>query len=341
MKRRTLLGVLSAGTIVAAAGTGAAVYGHEKDSATPARMVVPEPSVVGKTIAAAYKVTRAEHPARTVVTDKSSGRRVATFTDGARTVSVTGKSRTFTEKKATATVSTDVWIRLSDKRWKSAYAKDPAWMTWLRKQIASDAPDILQFFTEYLRGAPAKTDSKGRIYAGDAGFGIERGASTDGADFHEYMGVPWDFDGVEVPANPQWAGHLDCSGYLRMVYGFRGGLPLLRGRVDGIVDGLPRTAEQMAYQAKSALVAAGKSTAKAPTSLNAIQPGDLVFFAMRDDPNLVSHSGVYLGVDPEGDPRFASSRGISGGPSFGDFGTAKATLNDPIFAADLRRVIRL
>jgi hypothetical protein len=89
------------------------------------------------------------------------------------------------------------------------------------------------------------------------------------------------------------------------------------------------------------VVAEGKSRTVAPTSLNAIQPGDLVFFAMRDDPSLVSHSGIYLGKDPDGGPRFVSSRGVSAGPSFGDFGAAKATLDDPIFAADLRRVIRL
>jgi hypothetical protein len=97
----------------------------------------------------------------------------------------------------------------------------------------------------------------------------------------------------------------------------------------------------MAYYARSVVIAAGSSPARAPRELGPIQPGDLVFFAMRSDPAKVSHSGIYLGTDPVGRPRFVSSRGVSQGPSFGDYPGARSTLDDPTFRAALRRVIRL
>ncbi len=60
---------------------------------------------------------RLSDPPRTVVKD-GSGQVVATFTDGARTVVVTGPERTFEEPTATeATVTTTNWVRLAPREW--------------------------------------------------------------------------------------------------------------------------------------------------------------------------------------------------------------------------------
>ncbi|GLZ01375.1 NlpC/P60 family protein [Actinoplanes sp. NBRC 103695] len=292
------------------------------------------------TLARAYELRRADDPPRTIVYDK--GQPVATLTDGARTVAFHGPPRTFVEASVSAKVVTDQWVRVAPEPWSPKRAKDPEMSAWFHASLGSTEPDILQFTTEYLRGAPPRRDDKGDLYAGDAGFGIERGAGVDGADFHEFMGIPWTFpDDTTVPANPRWLGKLDCSGFLRIVYGYRGGLPLLTGTTRSTVDGMPRTANAMAYYARSAVVAAGSSPERAPRDLGDIQPGDLVFFAMRDDPAKVSHSGIFLGVDVTGHPRFVSSRGVTRGPSFGDTANSSSTLDDSAFSAALRRVIRL
>jgi hypothetical protein len=213
-------------------------------------------------------------------------------------------------------------------------------IAWIRGHVGSTAPDILQIVTEYLRDAPERRDDKGQVYAGDAAFGIERDDGVDGADFHEYMGIPWTFpDGRTVAADPRWRDAMDCSGFVRMVYGYRSGLPLLTGRSDTKVDGLPRTADAMARHARSAVIAS--SVRRPPRDLGGIQPGDLVFFAMHDDPAKISHSGIYLGTDADGQRRFASSRDSTRGPSFADSSKGRSTLDDPVFAKSLRRVIRL
>ncbi len=293
-------------------------------------------------LADTYDLRRLDRPARTDVLDRGNGRLVATFTDGARTVVVRGPRRTLAEQSSTATVATDSWVRVAPRPWTASGGTQAGWALWLTAQLASTKPDVLQISTEYLRGAPQRLDDKGSVYAGDADFGIERGDGIDGADFHEYMGVDWTFpNGRTMKAAPRWLGALDCSGYLRIVYGYRSGMTLLTGPVTSTVNGLPRTANAMAYHARSVVVAAGRSPDRSPTDLGELQPGDLVFFALRDDKAHVSHSGIYLGEDPDGRPRFVSSRGSTQGPSFADSLRSRSTLDDPAFRGALRRIIRL
>ena len=60
---------------------------------------------------------RLSRPARTQVKD-ADGRVLAVFTDGARTVRISGPERTFGEARFThATVTTEAWIRLAPKPW--------------------------------------------------------------------------------------------------------------------------------------------------------------------------------------------------------------------------------
>jgi hypothetical protein len=97
-----------------AAATGAGA-GSEEDGAAVA--TASGPPVVADPSALTFQ--RLADPPRTAARDVA-GRTVAVFTDGARTVRLTGAARTFKEPKFTnATVSTDAWIRLAPQEWKA------------------------------------------------------------------------------------------------------------------------------------------------------------------------------------------------------------------------------
>lgn len=273
----------------------------------------------------------------------SAGEIVAIAAQGARTVHFRARSpRTFTEPGSNVVVTTQWWVRIGPSPWSADAATDPDYVSWFLGHIDDTGPDVLTVAAEYLRGAPEKTDSAGRTYAGDAGFGIERGDQTDGADFNEYMGVPWTFpSGRTVEAKPSWKGRLDCSGYVRIVYGYRGGLTLHYGPVEAGVEGLPRTAHSIAYDAAQATIAEGPTRARPPKRTHRALPGDLAFFALRDNPARVSHSGILLGYDQDGRMRFVSSRDSTDGPSFANSSGTPSALDAGFWARSLRRISRL
>lgn len=260
------------------------------------------------------RVTRMDAPARAVVTD-AAGAWVATFTDGARTVALAGPERTFAEPAHTAaTVTHGVWVRLLPAPFEGRV--DQAWLAAAR---ADTAPDLLAVALQYVHGAPRRRDPSGRRLAGDAHYGPVRrdGGRDEGSDFNDYLGRRWRHpDGVD---RPEWAqrGSLDCSGFVRMVFGYRGGLPMARAA--GGPQALPRRAHQMADAAPGLVLAA--DTAAPPAPLHALAPGDLVFFdAAADDGARIDHVGIYLGVDSGGRRRFLSSRKGADGPTMGDTG---------------------
>jgi cell wall-associated NlpC family hydrolase len=287
-------------------------------SPAPSAPVSPSPT-------GAITFERATGPDRTVVHD-GAGRTVATFTDGARTVVLTGPKRVFSEPKNTdASVTGTAWVRLAPQEWR-ADAADADWVRpWLARELADTSPDVLAVSMEYLTGTGAHTDAKGVRYAGDASFGPVSDTDPDGraenSDFYDYLGVSWNFPdtGPEKPKRDRY-GAVDCSGFVRLVYGYRMGYPLRNSNTRG--GGLPRRAFAMSEFGPGVPVI--PNAGRPPADRTALQPGDLVFF--NSDPGTstfrTDHSGIFLGVDGAGHYRFVSSRSKANGPTFGDTGGA-------------------
>jgi cell wall-associated NlpC family hydrolase len=310
--------------VVAVAGVVAVRLTDSSEPVSPAGFgAAPEPV---ESADGGFTAGRLSDPDRTVVSD-STGAVVAVFTDGARTVRLTGPQRTFAEPEHTdATVTTDAWIRLAQTEWREG-EQDADWFEpWLTEALADDSPDVFGIATEYVNGAPEQLDGDGLQVAGDAKFGPPSERDRDGraerSDFYDYLGVAWEFDeGPTGEPKPDHFQSLDCSGYLRMVFGYRLGLPMHNTNEPG--PGLPRRAYAIAAYGPGVQLI--ENTGERSSEYELLQEGDLVFFHSDEDgpdPESIGHSGVYLGVDSNGDHRFISSRVRVNGPTMGDVGGA-------------------
>ncbi|WP_371481146.1 C40 family peptidase [Kitasatospora sp. NBC_00315] len=301
----------------------------------------------------AYRYERLAGPDRTVVRDGAGGV-VATLTDGARTALLTGPSRTFAEPATTSAVLvSDAWVRLLPQNWKAGAEGEGWFRTWLQQSLGSQADDILAIATQYMNGAPEQKDAKGVRFRGDASFGpinpdglLGQDYRLEQTDFVDYLGKPYTFaDKVTKQPDRIRYGAFDCSGFVRMVYGYRGGYPLLSKDVAG--PGLPRTANGLARLAPGVAVLPlttlpGSDVTVRPTSIDALQPGDLVFFEIDTRTGArLDHTGIYLGLDTDGHPRYISSREEADGPTFGDKGGTARLDDNGMYAKGLRSAKRL
>ncbi len=269
---------------------------------------------------------------RTVVVTRQG--RTATFTAGARTVTITGPSRTFSEPTTPATVTSSVWVRLLQRPFSGTIPE-----AWLSAALADRSPDVLAMAMQYTTGAPTVLDAQGAVVSDDADYGPLQadGTREEGSDFNDYLGKAWTYtSGVDEPEADQ-IGALDCSGFVRMVVGYRLGFPLTLNP-DG--QALPRRAVQMAASAPGVAVVPDTGTRAADTG--ALRPGDLVFFDVStNDGSDIDHVGIYLGKDSAGAPRFVSSRKTVNGPTMGDIG-GRSTLNGTgIYASGWRSAHRI
>lgn len=269
--------------------------------------------------AAGPRFDRLAKPGRTVVRDRA-GAVLATFTDGARTVALTGPSRTFAEPRFTeATITTTTWVRLAPQVW-SPGAEKAAWFgPWFEKARKDTGPDVFAVAMQYADGAADVKDADGLVIHGDAIFGPVEPAGAarlEQSDFLDYLGISYSFpDASKEPKTAHW-GALDCSGFVRMVYGYRLGYPLLGTNNAG--PGLPRRAYAIAKNGPG--VALIPNTGTRVTDYDALQPGDLVFFEVEGSQDELDHVGVFVGIDSTGHYRFMSSRERANGPTFGDLG---------------------
>ncbi len=279
----------------------------------------------------AWTFVRASSPARTLVKD-ADGRLLATLTDGSRSVVLTGPSRTFGESTTTATVRTSAWVRLLPRPFTGVVDT-----TWLSAALADRSPDVLAVAAQYVTGAPALPAADGSLLAADASYGpLVNGVRQEGSDWNDFLQVQAVYDGVADAPETAQAGALDCSGFVRMVYGRRLGHAMVL-TPDGVR--LPRRATQMHAHGPGTLVAS--STARL-TDLSRLLPGDLVLFdASTDDGTAVDHVGIYLGKDSAGSPRFVSSRKTVDGPTLGDVGGRSTLDGTGLYANSLRAVRRL
>lgn len=140
------------------------------------------------------------------------------------------------------------------------------------------------------------------------------GRREEGADFSDYLGIPWTFGMRIRQPDPQAFRSLDCAGYMRMVWGYRAGLPL-GYTPDGA--SLPRHSWELATSAPGVVLIS--NTGAQVTDFSRLAPGDLVFFKWtRRTSTQLTHVGMVLGLDTAGHARFISSRQGVDGPTLGD-----------------------
>ncbi|MCX5377645.1 NlpC/P60 family protein [Streptomyces sp. NBC_00091] len=325
----------------------------EEQAKAPAVQVVQDKAITaGLTAgeAGAQKWERVRSPDRSVLRD-TTGQVLATFTDGARTATLTGPSRTFTEPaNTTSRVVTENWVRLMPEAWKQGAENQQWFKDWFKKYFGSQEDDVFAMAFQYGDQAPVKKDAQGTSYAGDASFGPLNPNGSAGndlrleqSDFFDYLGTPYTFrNGVRK--QPQTARYrsMDCSGFIRTVFGYRARYPLMPDDTPGA--GLPRTANGMARSAlgTDVIPLEGVGADDRPTSIDVIQPGDLLFFKLdARTKDRLDHTGIYLGTDTDGHKIFISSREEANGPTIGDKGGTSRLDGNGYYATTLRSAKRL
>ncbi|MCR6488798.1 C40 family peptidase [Amycolatopsis sp. OK19-0408] len=335
MRKGVRIGVLAA--VIAVSGT-AAVYVATQDR-QEITAISASAAPTGAAVTGGYTYERLENPARTVVRD-AAGAQLASFTDGSRAVMLTGKTRTFTEPRFTkVSITSTAWIRLAPQPWQAGAEKEKWFTDWLPKAVGNTDPDVLAIALQYTDGAADEMAKKLRI-GGDANFGPDSAEGRlEKSDFYDYLGIGWDFPGgVHEAAEPARARSLDCSGFVRMVYGYRSGYPLLGTNTKG--PGLPRRAWALSELGPGTEVVHDEK--KQATDFSTLQPGDVLFFNL--EPQLgtqVSHTGIYLGIDSDGHHRVLSSRKVANGPTFGDAGGVSLIDGSGTYAKAFRAAKRL
>ena len=287
-------------------------------------------------VVGAFCSRRAQDPPRTVL-ERPCGTIFAVLTDGARTVVLEGPERRFEEATAAHPVLSHAYVRLLPAAFGGAV--DDAMTAHLDQAARDPRPDLLALAMQYVAGAPPILES-GLQIAGDADYGplpqSGHGQRTEGADFNDYLGVPWTYaDGtVDRPESRQLRS-LDCSGFMRMIWGYRAGMPLGPGAMTAGSGAIPRRVVQMAKANLGVTVIAAGFPAPA-AQLPKLQVGDIVFFdADPADGTDADHVGMVLGVDTGGHVRFISSRKGANGPTMGDTRGASVLDGHGLYARSL------
>lgn len=272
-----------------------------------------------------------DDPPRTIVED-AQGAWVATFTDGARTVTLAGPVRRFDEASAADGITSRTWVRVLPRPFDGQL--DRAWLTRARVDAS---PDVLATSMQYLNGAPTIRDAQGVLVSADASYGpLRDGTRPVGSDWHDFQGVQGTPGTTTRGPIADRYQSLDCSGYTRMLWGIRFGVPLT-GSPDGGIS-MPRRATQQALSGPGIVPIRDRGTQV--TAFSRLQPGDLVFFDATPS-NEIDHVGVYLGPDDAGRHRFISSRRSSDGPTMGDLRGASLLDGDGLYARSFRATRRL
>jgi hypothetical protein len=240
------------------------------------------------------------------------------------------------------TVTHTTWVRVLDEPFNGTWT--PALANQIRVWATDTTPDVLAYAMMYVTGAPAVTSPAlaGAQIAGQSNYGPldSAGVPIEGADFHDYMGRNWTFpNGETQTAGAGETGCMDCSGYVRMIYGYHAGIPMVRVEdIDGTV--LPRMTKDIGPLGPGVIVA--QATGAAP-ALDRLQIGDVPHFdADSSDPVVgqLDHNGIYVGVDTAGHPRFINSRKTPNGPTMADLGGASTLDGTGTYATSLRLIRR-
>lgn len=272
--------------------------------------------------------------------DRHAAGWLASFTIGSQTVTLRGPFRTLRE--GPHVVRHAMWARAYPQPFREADF-DAGWLLDALAANACNAPDLLAMSMQYITdAAPLHADNDPQLQiAGDAQYGPEVGDTREeGADFNDYLGVTWHYpeDPADRPERRQFR-CLDCSGYVRMIFGYRNGMALCRSPRNER-DAIPRRAHEMASNAPGVRVIPPAKTQV--TDLSDLACGDLVFFdADREDGARIDHVGIYVGIDGKGHHRFISSRKRANGPTMGDLGGRSILDGDGLYARSFRGALRL
>jgi cell wall-associated NlpC family hydrolase len=267
------------------------------------------------------------------LSDKA-GHWIASYTLGCRTVLLAGPRRTFREGRVM--VRHKYWVRVLPRPFDGMV--DRNWLKAARQANNKSAPDIIEIALQYL---DARAEYRG----------TGKDDSGPGSDFHDYLGIPWIFvdrrEKVTQP-EPDRFHSLDCSGYLRLVWGFRahlpnpgpfGSVPLGLGEH---LDVLPRRSYQMARSGPGRLIAPYSNR---KPDLKSLEIGDLVFFDRRNTGKRgvrgIDHVGMYIGRDEAGLRRYVSSMQSAKGPTFASANDNSTLDGVGTYPAALRAVRRL
>ena len=291
------------------------------------------------------RIKRHTRPDRTEVRD-STNNWLATFTDGAYTVTLAGPVRTFTESTAAPPVRHGVWIRTLPAPFEGNVDSD--WLKSALKANKQAAPDVAAIAMQYIAGAPVIFEDDLQI-AGDASYGpLKNGEREEGSDFNDYLGIEWVYEEqVDKPEKRQ-RHSLDCSGFIRMVWGYRHHLPgnncpttvPLCLKPQESHSAIPRRAFEM-YDAAPGVVIVPDTKVQVK-DFSKIGIGDFVFFdADESDGTQIDHIGMYLGLDAGNHYRFISSRQGANGPTLGDFRGKSILDGTGLYARTFRAVRRL
>jgi hypothetical protein len=298
-----------------------------------------------------YTYQEQASPPRIEVMEQGSW--VATFTIHCHTVTLAGPTRTFSEafKKGGAThvvsVTHSKWVRAAP-----GPVDEMIDRRWLARALGANqagTPDALAIAMQYVKGAPALLEGDLQI-AGDASYGplLPDGKRDEGADFNDYLGLRWLYS-TEAPDKPETSQYrcLDCSGYMRMVWGYRHHLPgagypdtIPLSRRPRSQSTIPRRSFEI-YSEGTGIILVPDTGAQV-TDLAAVDVGDLVFFdASEDDKTRLDHVGMFLGTDAVGAHRFISSRKTPDGPTLADKGGPSILDGDGLYARTFRAARRL
>jgi hypothetical protein len=232
----------------------------------------------------------------------------------------------------------------------------------VRGWLSDDSYDALALGMNYLYGACAIADprlqevgvSATKQVFGEARYGPTEtdGKRQEGSDFNDYIRIPWVYLNTATPSTDvnelaqQYC--LDCSGYMRMIWGYHLGLPMsLDDSADYNGLNLPRRSVGIGPSGPGTLIASSTGTA---VSLTDLRIGDIIAFnadaaddtaaeETGDVEQTDDHVGMYLGLDQGGNKIFLSSRKTANGPTFGPVGGA-SYLNGSGFWATAARHIR-
>ncbi len=309
----------------------------EKESKSQSE--TPKASLEGLT----YK--RVSDPAGTKVFDES-GNEVAHLTDKARTAVITGPKRTIEEPRNTdAKVVTDKYVRVMPKPFTKGAEESDWFKEWFSTSLKSKAPDALEIGTQYFQGAESKYDENGLRYAGDADFGPLKddgsGLRDVGGDFNDYLEITVSHpDKEDDPPEKKDQNALDCSGFLRIVYGYRMGYPMF-GKNDTEGDGLQRQVDGMYDHAPGVMLVKDTGSPPPISVTKKFLPGDILFFNTHPGEEGLQHSAIYMGVDTQGHHRFMSSRDAVNGPTMGDVAGPSIIDGNGLFANNWRAAKRI
>lgn len=241
------------------------------------------------------------------------------------------------------TITHTTWVRVLPTAFSGTWTG--ALADQIRAWAVDTSPDALAYAAMFITGAPAVTSAalSGKQVYGQAQYGP---LNTDGtriefSDWNDYVGMGWTYPNGEVRSFPHGSitisNCLDCSGFVRMVYGRSMGIPMSFDlNYDGI--NLPRRSADIGPTGPGVLIA--NTTGSAPALTN-LQIGDYLGFALSDSTDgELTHSGIYLGNDTGGNPRFISSRKVANGPTMSDLGGASILNGAGSYATGLRTIRR-